>query len=335
MRKRWVLAGGAVGAALFVLLAPVLIVCALAPFNGRVGAGTAFAGSALLDVPPEPLEKPVTLKLATYNIANAYLFTFNRPERMRGIARKLIELDPDLVALQEAFIKRNRKILYGELADSRLKYHVRFPSATLGNGLLILSAFPIAEAYFYRYTRAGKWWKVWEGDWWAGKGVGLARVRLPGGGCIDFYNTHAQAPRRNNPYNVSVRASQMRELAAFINASRCKTAPAFLAGDLNTTPKNGDYQRLRQEAGLVRVMDLPSHIDHVFAADSPHYRFQVLGTVEISGRIQGSEAAVFLVKPPTWEEFKKMVLRPAEQTPLSDHPGYMTTVRVLPAAKQP
>ncbi len=329
MRYRKVLLGCA-AVALLVLCSPLLVMCSLAPFNGRVGADTAFEKSALLANPPAPLAEPVTLKLVTYNIANAYLFTFNRPERMRGIAKKLIELDPDVVALQEAFIANNRELLYDELADSRLRHHVRFPSATLGNGLLVLSAFPIEEAYFFRYTRAGKWWKVWEGDWWAGKGVGLARLRLPGGGWVDFYNTHAQAPRRNNPYNLEVRADQMRELAEFVNASRCGAAPAFVAGDFNTTPENDDYKSLVAGADLARVMSMPSRIDHVFAVKSPRYRFEVLDTVKISGRVQGSQAAVFLVKPPDRKEFRKMLFGPAEETPLSDHPGYMTTVRVVP-----
>ncbi len=318
---------------LLVLLSPLLIICALGPFNGRVGAPTDLENSPLLKEPPPPLEAPQTLKLITYNIADAYGFTSNRTERVTAIAKRLCELDPDIVGIQEAFIQKDRDLLYTELAPSRLKHHVRFPSATLGNGLLILSAFPIEEAYFWRFTRAGHWWAVWEGDWWAGKGVGLARLRLPGGGVVDFYNTHAQAQRGGSPYNLDARKAQLIEMAQFITDSRCGTAPAFAVGDINTVRTNEDYSLLMQGANLSRVMNIPSLIDHIFAANDPHYRFETLDSLEIQGTTQGSEAVTFLGAPPTWPELKRILFGPAEETSFSDHAGYMSTIRIVPATK--
>ena len=57
--------------------------------------------------------------------------------------------------------------------------HVRdFPSGALGSGLWILSRHPIVEAYFEQFTHNGHWWEFAQGDWWAGKGIGLARIEL-------------------------------------------------------------------------------------------------------------------------------------------------------------
>ena len=74
---------------LLAALAPPLIVCVTALFNGRVQADTDFRASPLRAEPPAPLLHPLTLKLVTFNIADGYLFTGNRAERMRAIAEEL------------------------------------------------------------------------------------------------------------------------------------------------------------------------------------------------------------------------------------------------------
>ncbi|MCG8591909.1 MAG: endonuclease/exonuclease/phosphatase family protein [Proteobacteria bacterium] len=320
-RKRWILTA----------VAPALIVGALAMANARVDAPTDYPASAWLKAPPPVRQAPIELSLVTYNIADGYLFTTNRPERMRAIAALLVELDADVVGLQEAFIEADREILLAALAESRLQYHVRFPGAVIGNGLLILSAWPIEEAYFHRYRNGGAWWRFWEGDWWAGKGVGLARIALPGGGLLDFYDTHAIASR-DNPANETVRLDQMAELAAFLTESRVASAPAFVVGDFNTAPGRPDYQLVVERAGLERAMTMDSRIDHMFSVGSDAYRVEVLESRELSGTTRGSGPAIFLGRAPTLGELWDMWFGGPEETPLSDHPGYWTRVRVHPRA---
>src|SRR5690606_4091093 len=127
------------------------------------------------------------------------------------IAERLVALDPDIVGFQEAFIAADREVLQAGLAASRLQHFQYYASGTVGSGLLIASAFPIREAWFCRFSKSNPWYKFNEGDWWAGKGVALARLELPeGGGFIDFYNTHAQAGYGNPAYKV-VRNFQMAE----------------------------------------------------------------------------------------------------------------------------
>lgn len=139
----------------------VVILFSAVVINPRVQAEQDLARSSLLFTPPPPLSESLTLKVVTFNIADAYLFTGNRQERMRAIAAKLTELDPDLAGIQESFVEADRNLLLDSLAGSRLKHHVMFPAGTVGNGLLILSAFPIQEAFFHRYQSSNSWYKLW------------------------------------------------------------------------------------------------------------------------------------------------------------------------------
>ncbi len=309
------------------LLVLGLVVLGLILNNGRTGAKTDFSDSDLFAKPPAPLEEALTIKIITFNIADAYLFTNNRPERMRAIGAKLTELDPDLVVFQEAFIAKDRAILCEALADSRLKHHAIYPAATMGNGLLISSAWPIREVYFHRYEHSNPWWRIGEGDWWVGKGVGLARVELPGGNCIDLYNTHAQSGRISSDYRA-VRRHQMAELATFLNTSHTPTAPAFIGGDFNTALGQEDMELAISEAGLQRVMSLDSLVDHIFAIQSPLYTFETIETVAINETIQGSHPSLFLGRAPTLSEYKTARFGPPGETRLSDHDGYMSTIRI-------
>ena len=288
-------------AVLFLL--PLVVVCVAALFNGRVQCQTDWHQSRYSNDPGETPEDCFELRIMTYNIQDLWVVGRNRPARMRALAEEIAELDPDIVGFQEAFIHKERAILIeGLKQSSRLNHFHYFRSATVGSGLLVASAFPIREAVFHRYTVSGNWFKLWEGDWWAGKGTGLARVEHPVGGIIDFYDTHAQAGYGNLRYD-EVRKQQMTELAQFIKDTNATTRPAFLVGDMNCSVDEKDCQACIEGANLLRIMNVPSHIDHIFARQSPHIEFRVLNSLEITER---------------------------KGLCLSDHNGYLTEVRIIP-----
>ena len=321
------------GCCILLLLPLVLVTCIISfsalVLNPRIGAPTDYESSACLASPPPPLSEPITLKIITFNIADAHLFTTNRPERVREIGRILTELDPDIVGLQESFIAKDRTLLLEALAESRLKYHADYPAATVGNGLLVLSAYPIMEHYFYRYRNNNPWYKIHQGDWWAGKGIGLARIKLPDGSILDFYDTHAQAGRGDEK-NAAVRFKQMGELASFLNQSRNHSGPAFIVGDFNTRMERPDLERAINEAGLKRSMTIDSGIDHIFALSDDRYDFQALDTVTITGEVQGSKGNIFLSRAPTPGELRRILFGPGEMTSISDNDGFMSIVQILP-----
>ena len=248
--------------------------------NDYVGVETDFSASVHLIESPAPFTEPVTLKVVTFNIQDLYIVGRNRPARMRHIGRVLTALDPDIVGFQESFIDKDREILIAALEGTRLRHHQYYPSGVGGSGLLISSAWPIREAYFHRYTVSGPARRIWEGDFWGGKGVALARIETPAG-MLDFYNTHAQAGYGRAEYR-EVRRIQMEELAAFVNQSKTGTSPAFLVGDMNC------------RIGAV--------------VENAIYEFDTLDTVRIEERItEGGRT------------FR-----------LSDHAGFMSTVRIAP-----
>jgi len=258
---------------------------------------------------PYGLKKIVTLKIVTYNVRDIIIVSNHRPERMRAIGKRLCTLDPDLVGFQESFVEEDRNILINELEKgSRLKYHHYYPSRMFGSGLLISSASPIRETSFHQYEDSNPSYKVWEGDYWAGKGVALARIELQNSnGYIDFFNTHTQAGYGNPEYKI-VRERQMKELVKFMITSRENIAPAFLAGDMNCEPGEDALEILIKDAPLLRIMKIDSGKDHVFAIKNSNYSIKTLDTIRIDG----------------------VIIIDREPIPLSNHSGFMTTVQISP-----
>lgn len=272
--------------------------------NPRTPSNTDISSSQVLIDPPAALDEPLVLKLVTFNIQSLWIVGQNRPARMRALGVLMRELDPDIVCWQEAFIDSDRETLLEHLAGSRLAYHEYFPSGTVGSGLMISSAYPIRETLFHRYAASNPWYRVWEGDWWAGKGVALARVELPGGlGLVDVYNTHAQAGY-GNPAYIPVRLAQMEELAQFMESTMVPGHPAFLLGDMNAADgRNAGYEFVVDRANLERVLTVYSSIDHIFGVAQRGFGFEV---------------------EESWELDRFAGLR------LSDHNGYASRVRIRP-----
>lgn len=268
-------------------------------WNGHVGVETNYGKSELLRTPPPRLSEPIDLKVVTFNVQNLWVIGRNRAERMRLIGEYLTPLDPDIAGFQEVFAEPERELLIQSLSNSRLKYSQYYSSGTAGSGLLIMSAWPIKEVFFHRYAASNEWFRVWEGDWWAGKGIGLARIEHPAG-VIDFYNTHAQAGYGRQANRV-VRLHQMTEAADFVNMTRTRTAPALLVGDFNCRQGDTEYELLVQDVGLQLLMNDGRRIDNIFGVVDPGHDFQMRDFVQ-------------------WDEYKGMHL--------SDHRGYMSTIRI-------
>ena len=295
---------------ILIILLPVLlagVVCVLYFFNAVTEVSDHVQTSPMLLDPPPPLAAPVELKVVTFNIQDLPLVSSHRRERMRAIAAKLLVLDPDIVGFQEAFVKKDRELLIGELRHSRLHYHQYYRSGLFGSGLLISSAYPIEEAYFTQFKDSGPWYRIWEGDFWAGKGVALARIALPEGH-LDFFNTHTQAGYGNPAYRL-VRRNQMTQMAEFINRARVGNFPALVAGDINCRIDTDEYNALVNGANLVRLMTIVTRIDHIF----------------------GCADARYVMKNPDTREIKETVSVNQKEFELSDHNGYISTIQITPA----
>jgi len=260
---------------------------------------------------PVPLAAPVALTVVTFNVHDLFVAD-RRLDRMRAIGRALGAIRPDVVALQEAFSTSHRDAFLGELRRvSGLPYEGHyFPSGWMGSGLTIASRHPIEDAGFRRYTRNGRWFHFARGDWYAGKGVALARVRLPAG-ALDLYDTHAVAGYASPDDYLEDRKAQMRELNAFVAETRRPGVPALVLGDLNCGPGEPDYLLATGAEGIPLRRLLPDDtwtIDHVLVAEDPHLRVDVQ---EVSTVSEAPD-----------DEGRPLLL--------SDHPGWVVRLRIAP-----
>ncbi|MHC4952838.1 MAG: endonuclease/exonuclease/phosphatase family protein [Planctomycetota bacterium] len=250
------------------------------------------------------------LRIVTFNVHDL-LVADRRPARMRAIGRELGRLAPDWIGLQEAFKSANRDELVKELERvSGVDYHtLYFPSGMYGSGLFVLSRHEIERAVFWRYSKNGAWTQFKHGDWYAGKGVAMTRIRVEGSH-IDLFDTHAIANYLNASYRED-RTVQMRELAAFVEAEATTAAPAFVLGDLNC--RHGQPEFALGTAGLEDLIetiapDLQGRIDHILVR--PHAGYAV-------------QARRFL----RLREGKDDAGKPID---LSDHDGYVLDVAIEP-----
>lgn len=298
----------------FIMIVGVLILLlglglgTLINLNYRTGAPTNLSKQRLLAERPAPWTEEATLRVCTWNIQDLPVVADYCPERMVGIAEKLIAWDVDVAGLQEAFVEKDRAILLEGLAGSALAHHVYFRSGLVGSGLLVVSKWPIEEVCFHRYVASNPWYRFDEGDWWAGKGVGVARIRMNGDRVLDFFNTHAQAGY-GNPYYDVVRMEQMREMAGFIVSGACGTVPALVVGDFNSRVADAEHKLLVEQAKLTHAMTQDFRIDHIYVATHDAYTIEVVDTV---------------VHDDT------MIIE-ANEVELSDHPAYVSEVRIAPA----
>lgn len=189
------------------------------------------------------------LRILTLNCWGLPFFSRDRRERVEAIGNALISLNIDLAAFQEVSNQDDRDLLHSLASKAGLAYSHHAPSIFPGS-LYYLSRYPIIDTGFWYYRLNGRPHDFIRPDYYARKGLALARVELPIGN-LDFYNTHLIAPYLEIGDDVYAhhRVAQAVEAARIIR-ERSQTVPALLAGDLNATPQSMSYLTLRRLADL-------------------------------------------------------------------------------------
>lgn len=209
------------------------------------------------------------MRLLTLNTWGAP-YAEGRVARFQAICDRLHVLQPDVIALQEVFTPKQREILLTQLSE-QWPYHHHFASGILGSGLMTFSRYPIVDVAFLKFRLGGKPERLKQGDFYAGKGIGLTRIKTPDA-IFDVYNCHTHAqyePEHGNEYAVYT-DSNLYEAARFINA-RSSDRPAILCGDLNARPDQSGY-RLITQLGQLTDAYLGLHGEHptTFSAANPY-----------------------------------------------------------------
>ncbi|KAK7744985.1 phospholipase C type enzyme [Cytospora paraplurivora] len=208
--------------------------------------------------PPPPPPPPSQINITTLN---CWGLKFNisklRQPRLRQIAHLLTTQSPtpDIVCLQEIWAHADY-LAVRHATRAALPHGKFYFSGAFGGGLAILSRWPIEESSMVPYVLGGRPTAFWRGDWYVGKGVACARVRIGGGGggggggegggegdggggeVIEVFNTHTHAPYssdRGDTYRVH-REAEAWQLAKLLRGAAERGHLVVVAGDFNMTP---------------------------------------------------------------------------------------------------
>lgn len=179
------------------------------------------------------------MRIVTFNL---YHDKADWPARRELIIRQLRTLDADVVALQEVLQKPGLRNQAEELGEA-LGYDVVFvaidpPGREQRYGNAVLTRLPVLA----------RDWKALEP---LPDSRSAGRVRLGfQGEPVDVYFTHLHY--RNTPEGAEIRARQVADLMAFVEATRAGH-PAIVAGDLNATSGSPELGLL--EAGFANGYD--------------------------------------------------------------------------------
>lgn len=217
------------------------------------------------------LENPTDLRVLTLNVWALPKVSKEKDLRIQEVAKRLSSGEFDIVSLQEIWGEGDRTKVIDIAAEGGLKYSHYFRSGTIGSGILVLSRYPILKLSYHRFSINGKPYKIYHGDYFGGKGVGLAKIATPMGN-VDFYLTHliAQYHTDNDEY-LAHRVIQAFELIEFVQATTSADL-SIIVGDFNSTPDSLGYSMYRQigqfEDAFYQVN--PKKPGYTYSAENPY-----------------------------------------------------------------
>ncbi|XP_064627149.1 putative neutral sphingomyelinase [Lineus longissimus] len=172
-----------------------------------------------------------------------------RHERIAAIGAEVAKGEYDIVTLQEIWCQSDYDKLCKKIT-SVMPYTHYFHSNMIGTGVCLFSKYPILETFLHRYQVNGFAHRFYHGDWFGGKGCGLAKIDVKGFR-INVYATHMHAQYRvvNDEY-LACRVSQAFEMSQFIKTTSDSCDMVIAAGDFNARPDSVAYSVIRKNSLL-------------------------------------------------------------------------------------
>lgn len=184
---------------------------------------------------------PRKINLLTLNCWGLKFISKDRRERLTEIGRRLANSDypPEIVALQECWTQEDYNSIRNETRHI-LPYGKFYFSGIFGGGLVILSKWPIEESAMFKYPLNGRPTAFFRGDWFVGKGVAYAKIRI-GLGSNDYasvFCTHLHAPYEREPNDSYIchRTAQAWEIAKLMRGAAERGHLVVGMGDFNMVP---------------------------------------------------------------------------------------------------
>uniref|UniRef100_A0A182J841 sphingomyelin phosphodiesterase n=1 Tax=Anopheles atroparvus TaxID=41427 RepID=A0A182J841_ANOAO len=183
------------------------------------------------------------LSILTLNIWGIPYVSKDREIRVKAIGDVLASGNYDVVSLQEVWSESDYQYLR-QRVENVLPFCHYFYSGVVGSGLAILSRYPIVAAFFHAWSVNGYIHRIQHGDWFGGKGVGMAKISV-NDQLVHVYvaHLHAEYNRQCDDY-MAHRVIQAHDTAQFIESTRGQSVLQILAGDLNTEPGDLAYRVL-------------------------------------------------------------------------------------------
>lgn len=184
---------------------------------------------------------PPTLRIISLNCWGLKYISAHRSARLQEIGRQLslAHPAPDIVGLQECWTQADYLSIRA-LTQETLPYGKFYHSGIFGGGLAILSRFPIVESSMHAYPLNGRPTAFFRGDWFVGKGVACATLRIGPGerDLADVLCTHLHAPYEREPNDSYLchRTAQAWEIAKLMRASAQRGRLVVALGDFNMIP---------------------------------------------------------------------------------------------------
>ncbi len=185
----------------------------------------------------------LNFKVLTYNTGLLrinlpfYTFEFTQylEERLSTIPKEITTLNPDIVALQEVFLSEHKNILISKLKKIYPFYYSNFSKRLLwlGDGLLLLSKFPITNSYYSHFKKAPFLEKIL-----VKKGFTKSTIIMPNKLKLGIINTHTTAGGLfHKPESLKAenyRFSEQEEIKYAVTND--KSLPYIILGDFNCSP---------------------------------------------------------------------------------------------------
>jgi len=198
-------------------------------------------------------EPPSILNVITYNCLGLKYISHFRRERLTEIGRRLAIASPipEIVGLQECWTQEDYNSIR-EQTKHILPYGKYYYSGIFGGGLAILSKWPIEESSMFRYPLNGRPTAFFRGDWFVGKGVACARIRLGNRpqDVAEVFCTHLHAPYESEPNDSYIchRTAQAWEIAKLMRGAAERAHLVLGLGDFNMLPLSFAHQLITAHA---------------------------------------------------------------------------------------
>ncbi|KAF2195268.1 DNase I-like protein [Zopfia rhizophila CBS 207.26] len=186
-------------------------------------------------------QPPSSLRILSLNCWGLKYLAKLRNERLTEIGNQIAAADPppDIVGLQECWTQQDYNAIR-ERTQHLLPYGKFYYSGIFGGGLVILSRWPIEESSMMRYPLNGRPAAFYRGDWFVGKGVACARIRMgpTRRDIAEVFCTHLHAPYETEPFDSYLchRTAQAWEIAKLMRGAAERGHLVIGLGDFNMVP---------------------------------------------------------------------------------------------------